>query len=228
MILNLPSLANCDLMELPEQVDELVAAGVTMFHIDLMDGHYVPNLCFPVRVISDIKQRHPHVQFDAHMMVDNPADYIDELADAGATHMAFHADATSFAVRTLSACKKRGMGAGVAINPSMPIDIIRPYVHLLDYVILMTVEPGFSGQPFLDGSLERLSELSALRAETGSDFKIEIDGGVTPELAPELVKRGADWLVTGIYVTFNHPEGITAAVKKFADQMEQAEREFRS
>ena len=217
IMINAPSLANCSVLNLGRDVDELFQAGVDFFHVDIMDGHYVPNICLPVRTIGDIKSVYPKAIVDVHLMVTNPIDYIEPLKKEGTNYVAFHSDATSFAGRALVSIRKAGMKAGVVINPSQRIDVIEPYIHLLDYVILMTVEPGIAGQRFLPGGLERLSQLADLRKERNANFLIEVDGGVDYENARECVIRGADILVTGIFVVFNQPDGIANACKRFKD-----------
>ena len=214
-MINSPSLANCDLLTIGEQVKELSFGGITMFHVDIMDGHYVPNLCFPVNFVETLKKAYPDIAVDVHLMVDDPMSYIEPLHKCGADYVSFHADSTNFVRRTVMLIKEKEMKAGVVINPSQKIDVIEPYINLLDLAVLMTVEPGYAGQRFLSGSLERISELDALRKKHNADFKILIDGGVDYENAKDCVSRGADILVTGIYITFNQPCGIIEAVKKF-------------
>ena len=218
-MINAPSLANCNCLEFGDNVRELVEGGVTFFHIDLMDGHYVPNLCLPPNYIRDLKKTYPHVTAEVHMMVSDPIPYIPVLKKNGADYVAFHADATSFARRTLHQIHEAGMKAGVVINPSQRIDQIEPYIEYLDYVILMTVEPGFAGQRFLPGSLDRIKELAELRKKHKANFLIEIDGGVDYENAKACVECGADILVTGIYIVFKQPDGIVAACKRFEEYM---------
>lgn len=218
-MINAPSLANCSLMELRAEVDDLVSAGVSTFHVDIMDGHYVPNLCFPISVVSDIKAVHPDCTIDAHLMAVQPEKWIEVLAKAGADWVTVHSDSTSFARRAIGMIREFQMRAGVAVNPSQPVDVIRPYVDILDHVVLMAVEPGFSGQTFLPGTLARLEELNALRAESGVDFDIEIDGGMDLGSARECVRRGADVLVTGVFVTFRQPDGTKRAVARFDEEM---------
>lgn len=215
-MINAPSLFNIRALDLPDQLAELVSAGIELVHVDVMDGHYVPNLAFPIKLVADIKEVYPDLTVDAHLMVTDPQTWIPMLADAGADYVSFPSDATPFVRRTVSEVRRRGMKAGVAINPSQRIDVIEPYAGDLDYVVLMSVEPGFAGQHFLDGSLERLEELAALRSTSGAHFAIEIDGGVDADNGRACVQRGADMLVTGVYATFEQPDGITAAVQRFA------------
>ena len=218
-MINAPSLANSSILELGRDVEQFIQAGESFLHIDIADGHYVPNVMFPMRSVGDIKAAYPNCTTDVHLMVTNPMDYIEPMKKGGADYLAFHVDATNFAVRTLSAIRAAGMKAGVVINPSHSVDIIQPYINLLDYVILMTVEPGFAGQRFLPGSLERLEQLAQLRKKHGCDFLIEIDGGVDYENAAQCVKRGADILVTGIFISYNQPDGIVSACKRFKEYM---------
>lgn len=222
--MNAPSLFNCDFRDLPAQLDELVGAGVDFFHIDLMDGHYVPNLAFPTKFVSELKKAYPNCTADVHLMVSEPERYIPILAEYGADYVSFHADSTRFARRLITEIQRHGMKAGVVINPSQPMDVVSPYISALDYVVLMTVEPGFAGQRFLSGSLERLEALNALRMETENQPLIEIDGGIDYSSAEACVRRGADILVTGVFVTFEQREGTAAAVRRFASTLAQVPR----
>ncbi len=202
-----------------EEVRELAEGGADWFHIDIMDGHYVPNLCFPVRIVGELKKKYPSIKADVHLMVTNPMDYFALLRENGADYVSFHADATNFARRALRAIQELGMKGGVVINPSQPISIIEPYIQDLDYVVLMTVEPGYAGQKFMVDSLPRVSELAALREKYQKDFLISIDGGVDYPNAFECIRRGAEVYVTGMYTVFNQTDGIKAACKRFMKQM---------
>jgi len=218
-MINAPSLANCSLLDMGGAVDELVSAGITRVHVDVMDGHYVPNLCFPPSFVGDLTARHPQLEVDVHLMVEDPDRWIDVLARAGARWVSFPSDSTRFARRTIAALKAAGLRAGVGLNPSQRVDVIEPYATDLDYVVLMAVEPGFSGQPFLPSTLDRLEQLVALRDRNAASFVVEVDAGITEETGRQCLQRGAEILVTGIYVTFNQPDGIAAAVRRFARQM---------
>lgn len=219
MVINAPSLANISLMNFNKEVSQLVEGGVSFFHVDLMDGHYVPNLCFPATVVKDIKEVYPENIVEVHLMVDNPMDYIERLKEYGADYVSFHIDSTSFVLRTIDTIKKSGMKAGVVINPSQRIEIIQPFAHLVDYIVLMTVEPGFAGQRFLDGSMNRLRELAIYRKENQLNYQILIDGGVDYDIAEDCVKNGADILVTGNYVVFKQEIGITEACERFGERL---------
>ena len=218
-MINAPSLANCNFLTMGKQIEELLAGGVDFFHIDIMDGNYVPNLCFPANLVADLKSAYPDVTTDVHLMVNHPENYIDVLKESGADYVSFHIDSTNFVRRTITSIQQKGMKAGVVINPSQRIDLIEPYIELLDYVVLMTVEPGYAGQKFLDGSIERLEELVLLREKYNARFLISIDGGVNYDNGKECVRRGADILITGIYTIFNQKDGITQACRDFKNAM---------
>lgn len=219
-MINTASIANIKSFDFEREIQELVDGGTDMFHIDIMDGHYVKNLCFPVSTVWELKERYPQIPAEVHLMVDNPADYIQPLKEAGADYVAFHVDSTSFVIRTLKSIRAAGMKAGVVINPSQSMDIIKPFIGLLDHVIVMSVEPGFAGQAFLEGSLERIEELARMRAETNTNFLINVDGGVTPQLAMECRDRGVDMIVTTVHTVFHQPDGITAACRRFKEMFE--------
>lgn len=218
-LINCPSLANSSLLELEEDIRQFWNSGVRWFHIDIMDGHYVPNLCYPVRLVADLKAKYPQAIADVHMMVTDPAAYIEPLRAAGADYVSFHADSTHFVIRSLRAIREVGMKAGIVLNPSQQVDVIRPYLDWVDLVVLMTVEPGFAGQKFMVESLPRLEELSKLREETGKEFLISIDGGINYPNVHPCVRRGANLFVTGVYTVYRQPDGIPAACQRFEQEM---------
>jgi len=226
MVINAASLANIGLFDFEEKMAELYKGGVRFFHIDLMDGHYVKNLCFPLTVVRDTKKRYPDCVTEVHMMVDNPMDYVSIMKEYGTDYLSFHTDSTKFVRRTLSAIRDAGMKAGVALNPSQRIDILEPYAAFLDHVVFMSVEPGFAGQKFLPGSLERLKELAVLRKSMGLEFLIIVDGGVDYELAPKCIRNGADAIVGTVHTIFNQPEGIVKACGRFNRELGHIEIEI--
>ena len=221
-IINAPSLANCSFLDMGQQVEELAQGGADWFHIDIMDGHYVPNLYFPVKIVGELKQKYPAIATDVHLMVTDPLSYLPQLKQNKTDWVSFHMDATNFSRRTLVAIREMGMKAGVVINPSQQISVIEPIIRFLDYVVLMTVEPGYAGQKFMVDSLPRLTELDALRKQYGVDFLISIDGGVDYPNAIECARRGAEVYVTGIYTVFQQQDGITAACQRFKETLTNA------
>lgn len=222
IIINAASLANCSFTELGQQVEELVQGGAHWFHIDIMDGHYVPNLSFPVRIVGELKKKYPDMVTDVHLMVTDPMSYLPILKQNNADWVSFHMDATNFSRRTITTIQEMGMKAGVVINPSQPVSIIEPIIKFLDYVVLMTVEPGYAGQKFMVDSLPRVSELAALREQHGTNFLISIDGGVDYPNAIECARRGAEVYVTGVFTVFQQPDGIIDACKRFQKTMTEA------
>lgn len=218
-LINCPSLANSNLLELSRDVEQLWEGGARYFHIDIMDGHYVPNLCYPIRVISDLKERYPDMVADVHLMVTDPGDYIERLRQAGADYVSFHVDSTNFTIRLLRDIKACGMKAGVVLNPSQRVEVLQPYIHMVDYVVLMTVEPGFAGQKFMTEAIPRVAELSAMRKASGNNFLISIDGGINyPNVIP-CVRNGANMFVTGIYTVYRQEDGIVSACSRFEEEM---------
>ncbi|SDI75482.1 ribulose-phosphate 3-epimerase [Propionivibrio dicarboxylicus] len=221
-IINAPSLANCAFTELGAQVEELVQGGADWFHIDIMDGHYVPNLCFPVRIVRELKEKYPQMVTDVHLMVTDPMSYLPLLKDNGADWVSFHMDATHFSRRILTTIRDMGMKAGVVINPSQPISVIEPVIRFVDYVVLMTVEPGYAGQRFMTDSLERLDALIALRKAHDVDFLVSIDGGVDYPNAIECARKGAEVFITGVFTVFRQPDSIADACVRFRQTLASA------
>ena len=218
-MINSASVINVPFLEMREQLDELAAGGTKFFHIDLMDGHYVPNLCMPIKLIRELKDAYPQIVMDVHIMVTNPQDYIERLREAGADYVAFHTDSTPFVRRIINEIHGAGMKAGIVINPSQRIDHIEPYIEYVDMVMLMAVEPGFAGQPLLEGSMERLQEIADLRRQYGCKFLISVDGGIDHERCLRCREIGVDMIVGTVHNIFKQPDGLKSACMRF-------EREF--
>jgi len=190
-----PSLLSSDFCDLKGELEKLGEAD--MLHLDIMDNHFVPNLTFGFPVIKALRAR-TQIALDAHLMVDAPEDYIDELAKIGVQYISFHLEASVHAHRLLAKIKSHGIKAGIAINPGTAVTLLEPLLPEADFVLLMSVNPGFGGQSFLPLVYDKLAYLRPLKAKHG--FMIQIDGGVSSANAQELVQAGVDILVAGSYV----------------------------
>ncbi|MGC9362186.1 MAG: ribulose-phosphate 3-epimerase [Candidatus Syntrophosphaera sp.] len=196
-ILIAPSILSCDFGELKKELKALGEAN--MLHLDVMDGHYVPNLTFGYPIIDRIHQL-TDLPLDAHLMVTNPADYVDGLAELGVEWISFHQECEYHAHRLVQRIKEHGIKAGIALNPAVPLSTLDCILPELDYVLLMSVNPGFSGQKFIPSVLEKTRELADLIARRQLKVLIEVDGGVNDAIAPQLISAGADILVSASYI----------------------------
>ena len=218
-MINSASIINVSFLNMKEEVDQLVAGGTTFFHIDLMDGHYVPNLCLPIKMLAELKAAYPQITMDVHLMVTNPEDYVERLREAGTDYVSFHTDSTRFVRRVINQIREAGMKPGILINPSQRIDHIEPYIEYVDMVTLMAVEPGFAGQPLLEGSMERLREIADLRRKHHCSFILSVDGGIDYEKGKICKEIGVDAIVGTVHTVFKQPEGIKAACERFVREL---------
>jgi len=191
-----PSILSGDFAALGADVKMLHDCGADWIHIDVMDGNFVPNITIGMPVVKALR---PYTDrpFDVHLMIDHPGDFVEEFAAAGADYLTVHYENNIHLHRLLQQIKAAGMKAGVSIVPSTPVCMLESILPSCDLVLVMTVNPGFGGQKFIDDCLDKVSALSKMREEKGLDFIIEIDGGVTEDNCAELAKRGADVLVAG-------------------------------
>ncbi len=191
-----PSLLSADFAELRKAVELIEGSEAAWHHIDVMDGVFVPNISFGLPVIKSIR-KHARKPFDVHLMIVEPDRYISAFRDAGADHLTVHLEACPHLHRSVQAIKAAGMKAGVAINPHSNVSLLEDVMADIDLVCLMSVNPGFGGQKFIERTYARISALKELRTRSGSQALIEIDGGVGLENARKLVDTGADVLVAG-------------------------------
>ncbi len=196
-----PSILSADFWDLKTQIEAVIRGGADLIHFDVMDGHFVPNITVGPYVLECIKKR-IDIPVDAHLMIENADKYIPEFISAGADWISVHIENNYHIHRTIELIKKKGAKAGVVINPGTSLDLLKEIVHYVDYVLLMSVNPGFGGQKFIERSIHRLRELVNLRDITGTDFLIEIDGGIKENNIGEVVRAGADVIVVGSGIFF--------------------------
>lgn len=197
MVLIAPSMLSADFSALRKDLEEIEQAGADLIHWDIMDGHYVPNLTFGAGVVKQLRP-YSKLPFDVHLMVTNPDDMVPWFAEAGADIITVHAEVCPHLDRTLDVIRAAGCQAGVSLNPSTPEDVLNYVLDKIDIILVMTVNPGFGGQVFLDSQLEKIRRIKAMIED--KDIKIEVDGGINPMTAAECISVGADILVAGTSV----------------------------
>ncbi|MDO4650325.1 MAG: ribulose-phosphate 3-epimerase [Eubacteriales bacterium] len=194
-----PSILSADFNRLGEQLQILKNTGIKVLHIDVMDGAFVPSISFGMPVIRSIRKE-SDLFFDVHLMVEEPARYLEEFVSCGADSITVHAEACKDLVGTLKAIKDLGVKAGVSIKPKTSVEELLPVLDLVDMVLVMTVEPGFGGQKYIEASTDRIRMVRKMITESGRDIELQVDGGINTGTMETVMKAGANYLVAGSFV----------------------------
>ncbi len=208
-----PSILAADFARLGEEVKAVTEAGADYIHVDVMDGHFVPNITLGPDMVRALRP-HSTLPFDVHLMISPVDPYVQDFADAGADIISVHPEAGPHLHRTIQLIKGAGKKAGVVLNPATPFDAARPVLGDVDLVLIMSVNPGFGGQSFIDSQLDKISEAAAAIRETGRDIELEVDGGINFETAPRAIAAGATVLVAGTATFKGGPTSYGANIER--------------
>jgi ribulose-phosphate 3-epimerase len=191
-----PSILSADFARLGEQVRAAAAGGAHVIHVDVMDGHFVPNLTIGPPVVKSLRKV-TDLPLDCHLMIENPDEFIPVFADSGVNWISVHQEACQHLNRTLHLVKSHGCLAGVVINPATPVETLSEVLDIVDYVLVMSVNPGFGAQKFIPSTMHKMRRLAEIRSQRGLDYRIEVDGGVALDTVADVVRAGAEILVAG-------------------------------
>ncbi len=213
-----PSILAADFSRLGEEILAVEQGGAGVIHVDVMDGHFVPNISIGIQVVKSLSQA-TRLPLDVHLMIERPERYIEEFVRAGAARVLIHQEATVHLDRALSMIREFGAEAGAAINPATPVAMLGDVLDKLDTVLVMSVNPGFGGQKFIPGAMEKIRLLNEWRARYNQSFRIEVDGGVDMENAAALAQAGVNTLVAGTTIFHGHdPASATRQMRKVATE----------
>ena len=202
-----PSLLSADFSQLNQELHKLEQAGVDGLHFDVMDGQFVPNISVGFPVLEAVR-RETNLPIDVHLMIAQPERYIEQFAQAGADFISVHVEATPHIHRALELIKLQNIKAGVVINPGTPVELIKPVLSIVDYVLVMTVNPGFGGQQFIQSCVAKVQQLAELKAINSYDFDIEVDGGINDQTIKLCAEAGASMFVAGSYFFKHHDYAV--------------------
>jgi len=214
-----PSILAADFARLGAEVDAVVTAGADLIHFDVMDNHYVPNLSFGPLVLSSLRKHGVRAPIDVHLMVKPVDRLIGDFLDAGANYISIHPEATEHVHRSLGLIREGGAKAGLVFNPATPLDHLAHVLDLVDLVLIMSVNPGFGGQKFIESSLPKLTDAREIIASSGREIRLEIDGGIKPDNIAAAARAGADTFVAGsaIFATSDYAATIAAMRRALAE-----------
>ena len=213
-----PSILAANFTKLGDDVRTVEEAGADVIHVDIMDGHFVPNLSLGIPVVASLRKA-TRLPLDVHLMIEQPELYIEEFIRAGASRVLVHQEATAHLDRALAMIRELGAEAGAVINPATPVGMLSEVLDKVDTILVMTVNPGFGGQKFIPNSYEKIRQLNQMRARYNASFRIEVDGGVEPENTAALAQAGANTFVAGTSIFHTaDPAAATRQLKKLATQ----------
>jgi ribulose-phosphate 3-epimerase len=213
-----PSILAANFAKLGDEVRVVEEAGADVIHVDVMDGHFVPNISLGIPVVASLRKA-TRLPLDVHLMIEQPELYIADFVRAGASRVLVHQEATAHLDRALAMIRELGAEAGAAINPATPVGMLSEVLDKVDTILVMTVNPGFGGQKFIPNSYEKIRQLNQVRARYNASFRIEVDGGVEPENTAELAQAGANTFVAGTSIFHTaDPAAATRQLKKLATQ----------